>query len=255
MATLLCKQCNYENEAERIYCHNCGAKLDRSVLPVDKKKQQETPEKARRRVKKMTTPDHGFFAAWPKKLISCVLWAAVFAGAIQASRPPDGIPPMPAKGALNDAPPIAMKLEEAVSLRAAQQIVISEPLINGYLLNTVKSHGGGTFEDYVKFDRAFVNLTEGNCHITSQQSAFGYPFYAGSAYRLAIENNHLAATSLGGNLGRLPVHPLIMQYADLLFQRLWDALKRERKLLDGMQSIRVERGQITLTTRSGLPPH
>ena len=53
MATLTCKQCNYENEAERIYCHNCGAKLDRSVVPQEKK-MEESPDKQRKRVKKLT---------------------------------------------------------------------------------------------------------------------------------------------------------------------------------------------------------
>lgn len=32
---LICTQCNHENEVERIYCHNCGSKLDRSQLPVE----------------------------------------------------------------------------------------------------------------------------------------------------------------------------------------------------------------------------
>ena len=31
---LTCGQCGYENEPERVYCHNCGTKLDRSVSSV-----------------------------------------------------------------------------------------------------------------------------------------------------------------------------------------------------------------------------
>ena len=35
MATLTCKECQHVNEEARIYCHNCGTKLDRSLLVED----------------------------------------------------------------------------------------------------------------------------------------------------------------------------------------------------------------------------
>ena len=35
MATLTCAECGFVNEAERVYCHNCGKKLDRSLIPKE----------------------------------------------------------------------------------------------------------------------------------------------------------------------------------------------------------------------------
>jgi hypothetical protein len=32
MTKLVCTECKHENEAQRIYWHNCGAKLGRSAL-------------------------------------------------------------------------------------------------------------------------------------------------------------------------------------------------------------------------------
>jgi hypothetical protein len=32
MTKLACTECQHQNEVQRIYCHNCGAKLDRSAL-------------------------------------------------------------------------------------------------------------------------------------------------------------------------------------------------------------------------------
>ncbi len=58
---LKCPQCEYANEPERVYCHNCGAKLDRSLLPqVKEAKEKQDQERARRRVKKLTNPELGF---------------------------------------------------------------------------------------------------------------------------------------------------------------------------------------------------
>ena len=51
---LTCGQCGYANEPERVYCHNCGSKLDRSVLPKEEaKRKEESPETARRIVARL----------------------------------------------------------------------------------------------------------------------------------------------------------------------------------------------------------
>ena len=36
MTKLICPDCQHENELERIYCHNCGARLDRTGLIKEK---------------------------------------------------------------------------------------------------------------------------------------------------------------------------------------------------------------------------
>ena len=47
--TLTCKACGYsKNELERVYCHECGEKLDRSHLP----KKKDTSQEELRRIQK-----------------------------------------------------------------------------------------------------------------------------------------------------------------------------------------------------------
>ena len=46
---LVCPECRRENEAERIYCHECGARLDRSKMAKIKSK-EEDPKDAQRRL-------------------------------------------------------------------------------------------------------------------------------------------------------------------------------------------------------------
>src|SRR5260370_41533892 len=55
MTKLVCAECRHENEAERIYCHSCGERLDRSVIAAQKKA-QDPQEEARRRLQKMLGP-------------------------------------------------------------------------------------------------------------------------------------------------------------------------------------------------------
>jgi hypothetical protein len=253
MANLICKQCSHENESERVYCHNCGAKLDRSLLPDESSKPDE--QKAQqRRVKKLTSPSRGFFAGWIGSLVTTLLWGALLASAYQMSRPPDDVPPMPKKGELADSPQINLAIENALALHTPQRLTLDATAINTYIQNAIRSKETGPLADYVKFDRAFVNLEEGVFRMTAQQSALEYPFYASIDYSLAIEGNKVAAKILGGKVGRMPIHPMIMAYADVVFQKLWDALRREHRLVDGMGSIEVHKDQFVMVTKAAAAP-
>ncbi|MGA3171917.1 MAG: zinc ribbon domain-containing protein [Chthoniobacteraceae bacterium] len=246
--TLTCKQCNFANEPERVYCHNCGAKLDRSLLPREPAKAvKEAQEKSARRVRKMVTPSRGFFTNWHKALLNVLSSAVTVAALIQMARPPAGVPKIPTSDDLLAAPQLIEQIEDAQMSPKPQAWQLSESTINLYLASSIKTKGDSS-QDYFKFDRAFVNLGKDVIKITAQESAFGYPVYAGTAYKLTIAGGRLVATNVGGSVGRMPVHPMIMEYCGFAFQQLWDALSRERELLDKMQSVSVQPGVFTFVT-------
>jgi len=247
--TLTCKQCNFANEPERVYCHNCGAKLDRSLLPKEPAKvTKENQEKSAKRVRKMVNPTRGFFTNWHKSLLNALFSAVCVAAIIQMARPPAGVPPVPTKDDLLNAPPLLEGIEDVQMSPTPQQVKLTENAANLYLAGAVKARGDAA-DDYFKFDRAFVNMGKDVIKVTAQESAFGYPIYAGASYKLSIAGGKLIATSVGGNLGRLPIHPMVMAYCDFAFQQLWDALQRERSLLDKMQSVSVQPGLFFFTTK------
>lgn len=244
--TINCKQCGYVNEGERVYCHNCGTKLDRSLLPTETK-QEESLEKKQKRVRKLMNPARGFFAGAFKTLIVTLIFSVLAAALIQIARPPAGVPQEAKKGDLPEGDPIGFrgKLESPLT----PKMILTETDINNYLQYVIKPKEAGLVGDEVKFNRAFVNLEEGECRISTQQSIFGYPVYGGVYYQLAVKNNKLQATCVGGHFGHLPVHPQIMQYLDIVFQKLWDCLSREKKIMDGFQSIEVHPGHIDVTAK------
>src|SRR5438270_14011358 len=51
---VVCTECRHDNEPERIYCHNCGERHDRSGVRTQKK--SDSAEEARRRLAKMLVP-------------------------------------------------------------------------------------------------------------------------------------------------------------------------------------------------------
>lgn len=246
--SLICKQCNYANEPERVYCHNCGAKLDRTLLPKTPASQAvREVERNRKRVRRMVTPSRGFFANWFQALLNVLVSAVVAAALIQIARPPAGVPPVPSKEELLQAPGLIEYIEDAQMSTAPEARTLNQATINLYLATAVHSRSDAA-SDYFKFDRAFINLGQDSIKITAQESAFDYPIYAATVYRLSISGGKLLATNLGGYLGRLPVHPLIMAYCDAAFSQLWDALKREKDLLDKMESITIQPDAFTFVT-------
>jgi predicted amidophosphoribosyltransferase len=55
MIKLICPECRRENEPERIYCHDCGARLDRTALAKAAPKGEDAKE-TQRRLKSMLDP-------------------------------------------------------------------------------------------------------------------------------------------------------------------------------------------------------
>src|SRR3954447_25569665 len=88
---LLCPECRRENEPERIYCHECGTRLDRSAVRFKKEPIQDT----HKRVKRMFDPQRAKLRALFFAVNKLLLGAGAAALVINMMLPPDV--PAPAK--------------------------------------------------------------------------------------------------------------------------------------------------------------
>ena len=184
---LVCKQCNFENEPERVYCHNCGAKLDRSLLPPEATK-REDPVLVQQRVRKMVKPRNATLAFQLKNLLYSVLLAAFLALIIAAIKPPGGTPNI-SQDAASEAPPIADDLDGLLQQPAPHRLAYSEDQVNAYLKATLrggKADRAGALA--MKFEQAYVHFGNGTCQITSVQSLFGLPIYTTTVRSFAVSN-------------------------------------------------------------------
>lgn len=244
--TIACKQCGHVNEGERIYCHNCGLKLDRSLIPATPEPGPKAKKEAQDRVRRMTNPP----TATVKNLIAAfcktVFCAVVAAAFCQMFRTPIGAPAL-STDAMAEPPQIGMILEEAEQSTQPRTLTATTAEINAYLLSMIRSPKNA--DGYVKFVRLYVELTPGVCHLHLQDTVFGYAIYFGTDYQLAIVGDKVDAKNVGGSIGRLPVHPLLTKYSHVLFAKPWQALKTEHKQIDGLQSITVRKDAIEMVTR------
>jgi len=232
MIKLICPECRRENEAERIYCHDCGARLDRSALAKFAPKAEDTKE-TQRRLRTMLDPGRVKMRLMFFKISKVVLGAFVTAAVIQMVVPPDA-PERPKSG---DFPPqINLDIENAAINQNSPPLQYTEAQVNAYLGSALRSKQAA-LSKMLHFERAFVSFDESVCRVTAQRSWFGFSFYTTTSSRVALENGALKVSNNGGRIGRLKIHPLLMKYADPLFADLWAALDRERKAVTKMSGI------------------
>ncbi len=245
--TLTCSQCNFANEAERVYCHNCGAKLDRSLLPKPEETDKDSIEKTRKRVKKMTNPGGPDVLREIKTLANVIIWSALVALILGLVREPDGVPPAkPKEGELPRM--IGTELADAAIAQEPRVLQITEEEANAYLRTTLKSKGSALIPG-AQFERAYVHFETGVVYVGLEQSIFGLPIHSGARYNVGVKNGQFYADNKGGNIGRVGIDPALMKYAVPAFQPLWTALKREKEQVQGMERIAMDHGRIGFVTK------
>lgn len=251
--TLNCKQCNYENEPERVYCHNCGSKLDRSIIPKDEKGPKESPEKARKRIKRMTNPSSNSVKRELSSFVNSLVWAAVVAAILQMARPAADLP-----GAKKNELPKLITSDMQSLLEAPQSTgaIFSEFDVNAYLKSRVKATN---VDDWLSiataYEGTFVRLHPGVSHIILERSLFGYPIYFTTDYRMEIKDGKLTETNIAGTVGRLAIHPILLQWTNkAFFGSLWKTMTKTYDELKKMKSVQIYEGSIVLISRGTSTP-
>jgi len=239
---LACSDCQYENESERIYCHNCGARLDRSAI-ARANVAEGVDESTQKHLKKMFDSGSGRAGRAAVMLGKVLLGACVAAALIEMILPPDL--PLPPKN-YGFAPMIGMDMVSAISSHQAASLVYSEEQINSYIGSNLHRKDSPAKEGVFPLVRIFVQLDEGICRINIERQFYGLSIYSGGSYRVAIGNGKVSGEATGGYIGHMPIHPKLMKYADLLLQKAWDALARERNSVARFAGIEFHPQSVTL---------
>lgn len=245
MTSLVCPECQRDNEAERIFCHSCGARLDRSAL-VKEKSDHEKPEQARQRLQRLLDPQRGKLRRLFFKFAKVMLGAAVLAAVVELILPLNLPPAVKKIGAPKE---INFDLEKAIVARQGVSLQYNQEQVNDYLAYALKSKQAALDKPLLTFKRVLVDLGEDNiCTITIERSLFGYSLFQRASYQMKLQEGKISVSNKGGWFGRLPIHPEAMKFADITFADLWSALDRERKLVARMNGVEMHAGSVILTS-------
>lgn len=253
-----CAACGHENEPERVYCHNCGQKLDRSLLPQAAAVTNESDASRRRRVQKMMRVKRGPAGGVVKTLISVLLFAALVAAAYLHFQEPDFVPPKRAE-VIPDRN--AGDLWQAlIANKQALTVDLTEEEVNYFLSNSLKPADSSV--PGVKFERAFVKFGPGTITVTVERSAWGgLPMFASTTYFARNTAEGVKFDPIGVYFGRLGVDPRIPQAAGLGLGGVQKALEKElanlgrlahvepREVVEKIEGGERRRGFIKLVTK------
>jgi hypothetical protein len=232
MIKLVCPECQHQNEPERIYCHECGARLDRSALAKVVPKVEDAKQ-TRRRLNRMLDPGRLKIRLMFFKISKLILGACVLAVLIQMLLPPDDLPERMKNIELQQ---INLEIEKAVASHSATPLQYTDAQVNAFLVNMARSKQAA-LSKYLKFERVVVNFDEGVCQITVERSLAGFSVFHSIFCKVTLQNGTLTASIIGGKIGRMPIHPMIMKNGDILFKDLSGALDPEKKLVSKMGAI------------------
>jgi hypothetical protein len=225
MTKLACPECQHENELERIYCHNCGARLDRSSVIKNKIATTEPAEETQKRLQRLFDPKRGRWKNGAVRLTKTLLGALGLGALIVCLLPADFPPEVKS---YDFAPMINMDLVSASSSGRAAPLTYSEAQVNSYLASILRRKDSPAHEGFFPLRRVLVEFREGACAIRIQRQVFGLSVYAANTYRVTLDAGKINAATTSAFIGRMPIHPALAKGTDLLFQKVWDTLGRER---------------------------
>jgi hypothetical protein len=242
MNRITCSECQHANEPERVYCHNCGARLDRTKV-IQERAAQAPAEKQNRHLEKMLNPRRGRVLRATAKLLKTVIGAGICAGIIVMLLPPE-LPPEPKNYMF--APMISMDLTSALSSHRTDPLVYDEAQVNSFIASNLRRKDSPAKEGYFPLERVLVRFEEGVCAITTKRMLFGYPIYSGGSYRVSIDNGKIMATGTGGFIGRLALPSSLMKVVAPLLEKTWSTLVRERNSVSRLAAIEFHPQSVSL---------
>lgn len=245
MAVLVCQKCGHENEPERVYCHNCGEKLDRSNLKeeLEKEKKQEQVQK---KVKATSAALRASLLGGFKGLAIVLVASFVVAAIIQIVRVPENTPE-PAGDAAFDAPEILFQMENAIHGTRPVILTYSQDQVNGYLSRSIRGEARKLPGIQIEFERVFAIFDEDLCGLYMEHTLWGAPFYAGAGFQITYEDGEMQTQTEAVYLGRLELPAFFMKPLGFMFEELWHALRRENRLVSELSAIEFKEEAVSMT--------
>lgn len=246
MKVYKCGQCGHENDLTRVFCQNCGSRLEREEVEgsgtAEPAAAETGPYIARNFTPLKTQPlrhEPGVLSRLVRSLVSLIVISAILAALVQILRAPDGIPaPRPANEP--QAAQLLSLVKTFASSGAARTLDIPEAQANNFLqCQVVPADSSEKALWKAQFKRAFVVYGENQFRLAVEQEVLGRPVFMYLDYIPASSAQGTSANVIGGGLGRLPVHPGLLPFFQGYFSTVIDALGDVLGTLSKASSVQI----------------
>lgn len=240
---LTCPKCGFDNELGRIFCHQCGTKLD-----LDKIKAPSRGGPSLKRRDAPLTAGKVFLRVAEVALLLIVVWGVYLLWQV-----PDTKPIVSTATDQASAEKKRLALERAMDLRKPAAIQLSEPEVAAYLNRL----------GFEKHDTKGFRVTPTSIQVEFEQGVIVVGMFAqfeiGSAiqkkiyvqYRGApvIDHEQFSLRPVAAQFGDLPIHPQLLESTSAIqryFAETFRNLDQEKRLLGQLTSVVAEPRRVTL---------
>jgi hypothetical protein len=235
-----CPECRQENEIERIYCHHCGTRLERSAVKAKK----EPIEDTHKRVKRMFDPQRAKAKALLVSFGKLLFAAGLVALIVDVVLPPDL--PAPSKSPILTSS-IRIDAESMISKHQPAEKQLTEDQVNAFLAAALRSKQSNLDKPLLGFKRTVVTLHEQRCAVSVERALLGYwSIYTTCLYSPELSGGRLSGKIEAGYIGRMPIHPKIAQRMGVLLGDVGSALDPDLKLVSRMGGLQLHEKTVTL---------
>lgn len=261
-----CEHCEAENDDTRVFCANCGTRLPErgSSTPSEPAGRSEptappavgssapplpggTFRKSKKPAKALASGDKGVAFFFLSSLFWMAVVSATLATVIQMVRSPDNIP-SPVGINTSAAHETFSTLEDLAASPKAISWTLNSKAINQFLETTIEMKPGssGNSNLSARFQRAFVILRKGSLALCVDQKFMNANLYFLLEVEPVITDSGLGAKPVGGAIGRMPVHPVLLPVFLRLFEPTISGLAQPLNLLRKAKSVAITPDDATL---------
>jgi len=240
---LKCNKCGFDNELGRIFCHQCGSKLDLSQI-----KPPSMGGAKIRRKKKMSPARFALFVIELALMVG-LLWAVYLACQV-----PDMRPFKPTNAQLLSADDKRLVLEQMVQQNRAASVEVTAAELNAFIASMSFEKSKGSSMDVeplalrADLGEGTVELSFlGELHAGDTVSKKIYISYTGTP---TVADGAFEFDPISASVGALPIHPVLLEATPVVqnvFEKLFSRLQNERSVLDQLSSIEVHPDRVVLT--------
>jgi len=249
-----CGACGHENDPTRVFCQNCGVRLDKSAVtespdgaaspapagapppsPVQFRAGRDTPKPPAMRSGAL------FKGVWIflKEVAVTAALAFVIACLVQMLRAPDGV--VAAKAPLEaSASLLAADIQAARDNPYPRALTITADQANNFLAARLAPALAGPMGwPPVSFSRAFVVPADGRLTLAVQQAFMGLPVFLQVTVEPVAGDGGIGARLVGGRIGRLPLPTALLPQFEKSFSPTLGALATPMEWFRSASSVEI----------------
>lgn len=222
MSALKCGQCGHENDLTRVFCQNCGARLERAegtqaTIAAPTQVPTERPAVTRKKKAEQARRSGRLIGILVSVVITIII-AAGFAELIQMARQPEGVPPAKDANAAQ-ATALYQYLKTFSETTFPRSYALSQGDANNYLacrLVSGASEAEGASSAKAKFIRAFIVIEEGKLRYYVEEEFLGQSLFLYTEYQPEMADKLVTLKEVGGGIGHVKFNEYLLPALDRL---------------------------------------